>query len=222
LNEKKLPSKTINFLYQILWKKELLFFSNGQVYLTRVGYKGLPQGSVLSPFLYNILGSCVDRYIPSGCGFLQYADDIVIYAAHRLFNVAHGLVQTALTALVVFFNSMGLSISASKSETMLFSRKHDRPSLSIIIGSHTLPQAKTFKYLGVYFDEGLRWTVHANYVKKRCLQRLNLLRPVAGVSWGAHPTSMLILYKGLVGSVLEYGSICYTGMSKTNKFNLER
>jgi ribonuclease HI len=146
----------------------------------------------------------------------------VIYAAHRLLSVAHGLVQTALTALVVFFNSMGLSISASKSEVMLFSRKHQRPSLSIIIGSHTLPQAKTFKYLGVYFDEGMRWTSHANYIRKRCLQRLNLIRSIAGVSWGAHPSCMLILYKGLVGSVLEYGSICYSGMSKTNFLKLER
>jgi hypothetical protein len=44
--------------------------------MTLVGYKGLPQGSVLSPFLYNIIGSSADRLIPSECGFLQYADDL--------------------------------------------------------------------------------------------------------------------------------------------------
>jgi hypothetical protein len=52
-----------------------------------VGYKGLPQGSVLSPFLYNNIGSGVDRFISSGCGFLQYADYLVVYMAHRLFIV---------------------------------------------------------------------------------------------------------------------------------------
>jgi hypothetical protein len=61
--------------------------------MTLVGYKGIPQDSVLSPFLYNIIGSCADRFIPSGCGFLQYADDLVVYMAQRLFNVARGLVQ---------------------------------------------------------------------------------------------------------------------------------
>jgi hypothetical protein len=42
--------------------------------------------------------------------------------ARGLFNVAHGLVQTACTSLNVFFSSMGLTISASKSEVMLFNR----------------------------------------------------------------------------------------------------
>jgi hypothetical protein len=50
--------------------------------------------------------------IPSGCGFLQYADDLVVYMAHRLLNVARGLVQTACQSLNVFFSSMGLTISA--------------------------------------------------------------------------------------------------------------
>jgi hypothetical protein len=99
--------------------------------MTLVGYKGLPQGSVLSPFLNNIIGSCVDMFIPSGCGFLQFADYLVVYVAHRLLNVARGLVQTAFTSLNVFSSSMGLTISA-------------------------ISQTTCFKYLGIFFDAGLR------------------------------------------------------------------
>jgi hypothetical protein len=71
--------------------------------MTLVGNKGLPQGSVLSPFLYNVIGSCADRFVPAGCGFLQYADDLVVYVAHRLIGVVRGLIQTACTSLGVFF-----------------------------------------------------------------------------------------------------------------------
>jgi hypothetical protein len=48
--------------------------------MTLVGYKGLPQRSV-----YNIIGSGADRFIPSGCGFLQYADEVAWFKllAHR-------------------------------------------------------------------------------------------------------------------------------------------
>jgi hypothetical protein len=60
-----------------------VFFAGCREYMTLVGYKGLPQGSVLSPFLYNIIGSCTDRFVPAGCGFLQYADDLVVYVTHR-------------------------------------------------------------------------------------------------------------------------------------------
>jgi hypothetical protein len=45
---------------------------------------------------------------------------------------------------------------------------------------------------------------------------------VAGVSWGAHPSCLLLLYKGLIGSVPEYGSVCYTNMVKTRMMGLGR
>jgi hypothetical protein len=38
----------------------------------------------------------------------------------------------------------------------------------------------------------------------------------------AHPSCMLVLYRGLIGSVLEYGSVCYAGMAKTHMVLLER
>jgi hypothetical protein len=147
--------------------------------MTLVGYKGLPQGSVLNPFLYNIIESCADKFIPAGCGFLQYADDLVVYMAHRLFDVARGLVQTVCTSLNVFFSSMVLTISTSKSEVMLFTRKHERLPVLVRIGSYVLPQTTCFKYLGIFFDAGLRWSCHAKYVRRRCLQRVNLLKAVA-------------------------------------------
>jgi hypothetical protein len=33
---------------------------------------------------------------------------------------------------------------------------------------------------------------------------------------------MIMLYRGLVGSVLEYGSVCYSGMARTHMLRLER
>jgi hypothetical protein len=45
--------------------------------MTIIGHLGLSQGSILSPFLYNIIGSCADMFNPSECAFLEYADDLV-------------------------------------------------------------------------------------------------------------------------------------------------
>jgi hypothetical protein len=110
---------------------------------------------------------------------------------------------------------IGLTISASKSEVVLFSRKHLQPVVSIRINGRLLPQSMSFKYLGVFYDTGLRWGTQVKYVHKRCLQRLNFLKSIAGVWWGAHPRCMLLLYKGLIGSVLDYASVCYSGMADT-------
>jgi hypothetical protein len=65
--ERELPIHIIRLLWNLLKKKKLVFYVDGvDEYMPRTGYKGLPQGSVLSPFLYSILGSGVDRFIPAG------------------------------------------------------------------------------------------------------------------------------------------------------------
>jgi hypothetical protein len=75
--------------------------------MSRTGYKGLPQGSVLSPFLYSLFGSGVDRFIPAGCGVFQY--DVVVYASHMIMEIARALVQTACSALFKVFFYMVLT-----------------------------------------------------------------------------------------------------------------
>jgi hypothetical protein len=110
--DKELPSEIVWFLAHLLWRKVFVFFAGGREYMTLVGYKGLPQGSILSPFLYSVIGSCTDRFVPAGRGFLEYTDDLMVYVTHRLIGVARGLIQTARTSLGVFFSSMGLTISS--------------------------------------------------------------------------------------------------------------
>jgi hypothetical protein len=80
----------------------MVFYVGGIEYMSRTGYKGLPQGSVLRPFLYSLLGSGGDRFIPAGCGILHYADDVVVYASHRIMEIARALVQTPCSVLKVF------------------------------------------------------------------------------------------------------------------------
>jgi hypothetical protein len=81
LRVKEVPLQVLRFLFRLLWRKKLVFFAGGRECMTFVGYKDLPQGSVLSSSPYNIIGSYAERFIPFGCGFLQCADDL----AHRLF-----------------------------------------------------------------------------------------------------------------------------------------
>jgi hypothetical protein len=166
----------------------------------------------------------MDRFILSGCYFLQFADDKIVYFSHHIFEIARTLVQTACSSLRVFFSMIGLTISATncKSEVVLFSRKQWLPVDSIRVNGRLLPQSISFKYPRVFYDTGLRWRTQAKYVQKRCLQRLNFLKSIAGVWWGAHPRYMVLLYKGLINSVLDYVSVCYSGMAKTHMLRLER
>jgi hypothetical protein len=73
-----------------------------------------------------------------------------------------------------------------------------RSPVLIRIDGILLPQVVSFKYLGLFFEAGLRWGTQARYVQKRCLQRLNFLKSIVSVWWGAHPHCKIMLYRGLV------------------------
>jgi hypothetical protein len=114
--EKKLPLGIVLFMWSLLCCKTLVFCVGDAECKTLTGYKGLRQGSVLSPFLYNLLGSGIDRFVPPGCDFLQYADDIVVYSTHHLFQTACALVQTAFASWThgIFYNVGGdIALAAS-------------------------------------------------------------------------------------------------------------
>jgi hypothetical protein len=120
----------------------------------------------------------MDRFVPSGCQFLQYFNDIV---APRTSDYLCLSSDRSARHTMFFFSLLGLTISPTKSEVVLFSRRHLWPPVSIRIGGRLLPQSVTFKYLGVNFEAELRWGTQARYVHKRCLQRQKILKSVTDV-----------------------------------------
>jgi hypothetical protein len=63
---------------------------------------------------------------------------------------------------------VGLTISESKSEVVLFLRRRLQMVVSIRVNGKLLPQSINFKYLGVFYDTGLRWGSQKSYVCRDC------------------------------------------------------
>jgi hypothetical protein len=81
-----------------------------------------------------------------------------------------------------------------------------------------LPQTACFKYLGIFIDAGLRWSCHAKMPPKSKLMEIGG-RCFLGSAYVLFDTT---LYRGLIGSVLEYGSVCFTNMARTHMMGWER
>ena len=65
------------------------------------------------------------------------------------------------------------------------------------------------KFLGVIFDRKLSFIPHIRYIKAKCLKALNLLRVLSSTRLGADRITLLHLYRSLIRSKLDYGSIVY-------------
>jgi len=63
--------------------------------------------------------------------------------------------------------------------------------------------------LTLIFYNKLTFLPHIRYLKEKCVKALNLLRVVAHTSWGADQHTLLHLYRSLVRSKLDYGSVVY-------------
>jgi hypothetical protein len=176
------------------------------------GFQGPPTGS----------GSQADRVFPVRCSMLQYADDLAAYASHVDVENVQRAVQSAFAGLNEFFRDIGLSISESKSELVLFSWIHTNPSVCVTLNGQCMSVLPDFRYLSVVFDRKLLKGADVHYSQQKCCKRINFLRSMAGVSWGAHPDVMLIFYRGLIRSVLEYDCISFDRMAATHMLKLER
>jgi hypothetical protein len=105
---------------------------------------------------------------------------------------------------------------------VVFPRKHENPQVSVRLGQIALRNVTEFKNLGIIFDRKLTWRLHAEYIQRRCHARVNFMKSIAGQSWGAHPACLLVLYKSTVRSVIDYGGVCFSGMSDCHMWKLER
>ena len=220
LHQKGLPPKFNNFLYNLLSEKHM-HFSHGSLSAFRLSYMGLPQGSCLSPLLYNFYVSDIDDCLVN-CTIRQFADDSVISATGPRASDLQRSLQDTLNNLSNWAIQLGIDFSVEKTEYVVFSRKHEPAQLQLMLVGEPITQVLVHKYLGVWFDSKCTCKSHIRYLIQKCQQRVNFLRTVTGSWWGAHPWDLIKLYQTTILSVLEYGCFCFRSAAKSHIIKLER
>lgn len=222
MRQLKMPSKAVFCIYALFSRRQLHFFIHNQWSETRTGYKGLAQGSTLSPLLFNVYTFYIESNVPTNLRILQYADDVVLYTSDNNVHLLQNRIQLGINAVHNEYLRLGLDISASKTEFVVFTKKYRLPNFNIRIDDVEIRQSFSFKYLGVIFDVKGTWRSQTDHIQKKCQKRVNFLRTIAGSSWGAHPDAMLLLYKTSVRSIMEYGSVAFRHMAATHLLKIKR
>lgn len=76
------------------------------------------------------------------------------------------------------------------------------------------------KYLGMILTAKLNWEAHVNHIIQKAHRGLNIMRAICGTEWGAEPATLLIMYKAIVRSHLEFGIQVLATASKKNLLKL--
>ncbi|XP_042296775.1 uncharacterized protein LOC121916078 [Sceloporus undulatus] len=123
-------------------------------------YKGVRQGCILAPLLFNLYLNDLSAFISLeahhsklaavSIPLLLYADDAVLLSFSKI-----GLRQI-LRAFGGYCEENCLTINYSKTKIMVFSKNQRRSKWTL--NGHSLEQVKTFKYLGITFQSSRGWT----------------------------------------------------------------
>jgi hypothetical protein len=117
-------------------------------------------------------------------------------------------VQQALDAVSEWADTWGFKINTSKTVAVLFPPDTKEHAVELTLRGAALKIEKSARFLGVVFDSRLTWRQHtAEYETDRCQKRLNLMRMASGSRWGAERKTLLTIYRALIRSVVDYGSI---------------
>ena len=169
---------------------------------------GVPQGSILSPTLFIIKINSIARELSTDC--CLYVDDLMIcYSAKNMVSIERQL-QMSLDKIYSWANRNGFKFSKSKTVCVHFCQRrglHCEPHLEL--DGNVIPVKSEAKFLGLTFDSKLNFVSHIKQLKAKCQKALNLLKVVAHTHWGADRKTLLKLYRSLIRSKLDYGSIVY-------------
>lgn len=178
---------------------------------------GVPQGSCLGPLFFilyvnNIFGTV------NKCKLFMYADDAILIFSHRNGEECRKVLQNELDCIVKWSIKNFLFINSEKTKVMFFRTSHmEKIRLNKIIlhklsclqsGSkddcncQRLQYVPHCNYLGVIFDENLKFSKHVDLVFDKGKRILCCMYALKNYVNG---TVLKIVYKALFESIMRYG-----------------
>ena len=156
---------------------------------------------------------------PDGIKLVQYADDISVFATGTVLHNMASLINSYSEKLTDFLSERDLIVSPEKSTVTLFTPDTKEANLqpNVYVQGKKVDLCKNPVLLGITFDTMYTFSKHVANVVSKAKKKLNLLKCLAGATWGQDKSTLLLTYKSICRSVLEYGApIWAPAISDTN------
>ncbi|HIP82064.1 MAG TPA: reverse transcriptase-like protein, partial [Desulfocapsa sulfexigens] len=171
---------------------------------------GVPQGSILSVTLFSIKINSLAKVLNSNTDGSLFVDDFGVSCRGRHMATIERQLQLTLDKIHKWSLENGFKFSRTKTSCIHFCnmrKVHLDPEL--FLNKTPIKVVKEVKFLGLLLDSKLSFIPHIKALKTKCLKALDLLKVISSTKWGGDEQTLLHLYRSLVRSKLDYGSIIY-------------
>ena len=120
--------------------------------------QGVPQGTVLSPLIFNHYINDLNKQIDKTCKIVQYADDTLLFSENNDPQKALKALKANRSLLLNNFLEHALLLNAKKNRTHSFQQKtfkEKKEKYTITLDDKIVEEKTNVKYLGVVLDQFL-------------------------------------------------------------------
>jgi len=183
--------RTLRIIDNILADGKFKDHLNGKVSKYKFLQNGLPQGSVLSPVLFNDYTVDIINKSSSKC---IYSDDVGLAVQVELFEKVDDKLNEDLVRVQKYLKSWFLTLNPNKTTSILLylNNRDANRKLNLIVQGIKLMSDDAPKYLKIKLDRILIYNQHLEDVKNKLKTRNNIISKPVGTSWGCRTKSLRI------------------------------
>ena len=143
---------------------------------------GVPQGSILSVTLFAIKINSLASVIPKGVLASLFVDDLQLAYSNHNMNDIYTELQQSIDRISQWVSNKGFKFLNTKTVCMTF-YKEAKPVLQpkLRMNAFKIPAVGSTKFLGLHWNEKMKWNIHINQLKAKCMRSLNLTRTLSGL-----------------------------------------
>ena len=131
---------------------------------------GVPQGSCLSPILFNIFICDIRNFVPAGVSYLVYADHLKVYCPIISQN-SFMLLQSAIDGVAKWCKSNGMLLSPTKCVVL----KYGHPEVNYTLNGSVLSTSEFTRDLGIIMSPRLDFSNHIAHIIKSASVMINTI-----------------------------------------------